>query len=326
MMKAAFYTRYGPPDVLQVKELDKPVPKANEVLVKVYTSAVNRTDNATIKAIPFAARLVTGLFKPKQPIPGSEFAGIVETVGEEVSQLKVGDRVFGFVDIGLGAQAEYLAVRQEYAVTIPEGISYADAVAGIEGTHYAQNFINKVKLKPGMAVMVYGASGAIGTAAVQLLKAQDITVTAVCGTRNMELIKSIGANKVIDYTRQDFTRDEQKYDCVFDTVGKSSFFKCWRLLKRGGVYVSSDLGFMGQNIFLPMITPLLKPIIGKKTAFPFPADIPASLALLQLLRSEDKFKAIIDKSYSLDDIVEAYHYVEKGHKTGNVLIKIREDI
>lgn len=321
-MRAVIYNRYGPPDVLQIKDVAKPSAKANEILVKVHATTVNRTDNATIKAIPFIARLVTGLFKPKQPIPGSEFAGVIEQAGGDVIGFKPGDRVFGFGDIGIGAQAEYLVVPADHAVLIPQGFSFSEAATCGEGAHYARNFINKIKIEPGMDVMVYGASGAIGSAAVQLLKAMDINVTAVCGSRNLELMKAIGADRVIDYTRQDFRDDNQKYNYVLDAVGKVSFFNCWRLIKRGGAYMSSDLGFLGQNIFLPIITPLLKPIIGKRTYFPLPVDIPASLNLVHRLMSEGKFKAIIDREYPLEKIVEAYRYVEKGHKTGNVVINV----
>jgi NADPH:quinone reductase-like Zn-dependent oxidoreductase len=322
-MKAVVYTKYGPPDVLQLKELEKPVPKDNEVLVKVYATTVNRTDNATVKAIPFIARIVTGLFRPKKQTPGTEFAGEVKAVGKGVSSLKNGDRVFGFDDMGSGSQAEYLTIREDRALIIPDNIGYEEAAASSEGAHYARNFINKVKIEKGQDVLVYGASGAIGSALVQLLKYFGLNVTAVCGTRNVELVKSIGADKVFDYTRQDFTKDEQTYNYVFDAVGKVSFFKCRHLLKPGGVYISSDLGYMGQNIFLPLVTPFIKPLIGhKKTIFPLPTDVHGSLSLVRKLMKEGRFKAVIDREFPLEQIVEAYRYVEKGHKTGNVVITV----
>jgi NADPH:quinone reductase-like Zn-dependent oxidoreductase len=323
MMKAVVYTRYGPPEVLQFKDIEKPVPRPNEVLVKVHAATVNRTDNATIKAIPFFARLITGLFKPKRTTPGTEFAGEVEAVGTDVSTLKVGDPVFGFDDQGSRAQAEYLAIREDYATVIPDDIGYEQAAASSEGAHYARNFINKVQIEPGQQVMVYGASGAIGSAMVQLLKALDVNVTAVCGTRNIEMVKSLGADKVIDYKREDFAKDTQQYNYVFDAVGKISFFKCRHLLKRGGAYISSDLGYMAQNMFLPMITSIINPVLGyKRTYFPFPTDIPATLALVRKLMQENRFQAVIDRRYPLDQIVSAYHYVEQGHKTGNVVITV----
>lgn len=325
-MKAFVYTQYGPPDVLQLKEVEKPIPKANEVLVKVYATTVNRTDNATIKAIPWFARFWTGLFKPKKKTPGTEFAGEVEAIGEKVSSLKVGDKVFGFDDQGSESHAEYLTISENKALIIPKDTSYEQAAASSEGAHYAYNFINKVNLKPGQKVLVNGATGAIGSAAVQLLKYFGAHVTAVCDRANIELVKSLGAGKVIDYRAEDFTRDDEKYNFVFDTVGKSSFFKCRQLLDKGGVYISSDLGYMYQNIFLPLITPIIKPMIGnKKTVTPFPTDIRGSLLLIKKLIEEGKFKAVIDRNFPLEKIVEAYRYVEKGQKVGNVVITVEHN-
>ncbi len=320
-MKAIIYTHYGPPDVLQLKEVEKPIPKDNEVLVKIHATTVNRTDCATIRAIPFFARLVTGLFKPKKQIPGTEFSGKIETIGKSVSSLKVGDKVFGFDDSGSGSHAQYLTIKEDKAIIIPDNITYEQAAASSEGAHYAYNFINKVDLKKGQNVLVNGATGAIGSAAVQLLKYFDINVTAVCSTRNIELVKSLGADRVIDYTKEDFINDYKCYHYIFDAVGKSSFFKCKHLLQPGGIYISSDLGYMSQNIFLPIVTPIIKPLIGnRKTVSPIPTDINKSLLLIKSLIEQGKFKAVIDKSYPLEQIVEAYRYVEKGQKVGNVVI------
>lgn len=325
-MRAIIHTRYGPPDVLQLTEVEKPVPKDNEVLIRVHATTVNRTDNATIKAIPFFARLITGLFKPKKQTPGTEFAGDIEAVGKNVSSLKVGNKVFGFDDQGSGAHAQYLTISEDRAITIPGNISYEQAAASTEGAHYAYNFINKVNIEKGQNVLVNGATGAIGSAAVQLLQYFGVNVTAVCATKNIELVKSLGASKVIDYTKEDFTKDDQKYNLVFDAVGKSSFFKCIKLLLPGGVYISSDLGYMAQNIFLPLITPILKPLLGnKKTIFPMPVDIPGTLLLVRKLIEEGKFKAVIDRKYPLEQIVEAYRYVEKGEKIGNVVITVEHN-
>lgn len=322
LMKAAVYRNYGPPEVLSIEQIPRPETRPGEILVKVHAATVNRTDNATVKAIPFVARLMTGFFTPKYPIPGSEFAGTVEGVGSETSRFRTGDRVFGFVDIGLGAQAEYLVVPEDHSVSIPDGFDFAEAAVCGEGFHYARNFVNKVHIEPGMKLMVYGASGAIGSALLQLLKSMDVWVTAVCSTRHMELMRELGADEVIDYTTGDFRKEGARYDYVLDAVGKISFFKSWRLIKRGGAFISSDLGFLGQNIYLPMLTPLLKPIIGKRTYFPFPVDIPASLKLVQELMSRGQYRAVIDREFPLDEIVEAYRYVEKGKKTGNVVIQI----
>jgi len=322
-MKAIVYTKYGPPDVLQLKEVEKPAPKDNEVLIKIYATTVNRTDCATIRAIPFFARFITGLFKPKKQIPGTEFAGKIEEVGKNVTSFKVGDKVFGFDDQGSGSHAQYMTISEDKAITIPKNITYEQAAASTEGAHYAYNFIKKVNIKSGQKILVNGATGAIGSAAVQLLKYFDVNVTAVCNTKNIELVKSLGANKVIDYTKEDFTKDEEKYNFVFDAVGKSSFAKCKPLLHSGGIYISSDLGYMAQNVFLPLITPIIKPMIGnKKTVFPIPTDIRRSLLLIKKLIEQGKFKAVIDRKYPLEQIVEAYKYVEKGQKTGNVVITV----
>ncbi|MFC2045823.1 NAD(P)-dependent alcohol dehydrogenase [Chloroflexota bacterium] len=210
--------------------------------------------------------------------------------------------------------------------TIPRDITYEQAAASTEGAHYAYNIIKKVKLKSEQKVLINGASGAIGSAAVQILKYFGVNVTAVCNTKNIELVKSLGANKVIDYTKEDFTKDEEKYNFVFDAVGKSSFAKCKPLLKPGGVYISSDLGYMAQNLFLPVITPVIKPLIGnKKTVSPIPTNVRGSILFIKKLIEEGKFKAVIDRRYPLEQIVEAYRYVEAGQKVGNVVITLENN-
>ena len=308
-MKAVVCPKYGPPDVLELKEVEKPTPKDNEVLIKVHATTVNRTDYATLRAKPFMARLITGIFKPKNPIPGTEFAGIIEAVGKKVTSFKVGDKVFGFNDLGSGAQAQYLTISEDKALAIiPENTTYEQAAASSEGAHYARNFINKVKLKSGQKVLVNGATGAIGSAAVQFLKYFGADVTAVCGTKNIELVKSLGAGKVIDYTKEDFTRDDQKYNFVFDTVGKSSFGRCKPLLQPGGIYISSELGYRAQNIFLALITPIFR---GKKVVFPLPKDIRGSILLIKKLIEEGKLEAVVDRKYPFEQIAEAYKYVGK---------------
>jgi len=293
-------------------------------LVEVYATTVNRTDCATIRAKPFFARLFTGTFKPKKQIPGTEFGGKIEAVGKNVESLKAGDKVFGFDEQGLGSHAQYLTISEDKALTtIPRNITYEQAAASTEGAHYAYNCIKKVNIESGRRILVNGATGAIGSAAVQLLKYYDVNVTAVCDTKNIELAKSLGANKVIDYTKEDFTKDEERYSFVFDAVGKSSFAKCKPLLQSGGIYISSDLGYMAQNVFLPLITPIIKAMIGnKKTVFPIPTDTKRSVLFIRKLIEEGKFKAVIDREYPLEQIVEAYRYVEQGQKTGNVVITV----
>ncbi len=322
-MKALLWTEYGPPELLQLTELEKPVPGDNEVLVKVHATTVNRTDCATIRARPFFMRIVTGLFKPKKHIPGSAFAGEIEAVGKDVALLKTGDKVFGFDDEVAGTHAQYLTGQECRLLNMPDNATYAEAAASIEGAHYAYNFINKVDLKKGQKVLVNGATGAIGSAAVQLLKYFKMDVTAVCATNGIELVKSLGADEVIDYTRSDFSKGDQQYNLVFDTVGKSSFFKCRRLLLPGGIYISSDLGFLAQNLYLPLITPLIKPLLGnKKTIFPMPVNILGSLQLVRKLMERGILKSVIDRTYPLEEIIMAYKYVEKGYKTGNVVVTV----
>ena len=322
-MKAIVCTKYGPPEVLKLKEVEKPTPKDNEVLVKIYATTVNRTDCAVLRAEPFISRFVTGIFKPNKPILGTEFAGKIEAVGKNVTSYKIGDKVFGFDDSGSGSHAQYMTISEDKALTtIPRNITYEQSAASTEGAHYAYNFIKKVNLKSGQKVLVNGATGAIGSAAVQLLKYFDVNVTAVCNTKNIELVKSLGATKVIDYTKEDFTKEDQKYNFIFDTVGKSSFAKCKPLLQPGGVYISSDLGFMAQNLFLALITPIIG---NKKVIFPLPTDCRESVLFIKKLIEKGKFKAVIDRKYPLEQTVEAYEYVEKGQKTGNVVITVEHN-
>jgi len=322
-MKAIVCTKYGPPDVLQLKEVEKPTPKDKEVLIRVYATTVNRTDCAMLRAEPFISRFFTGLFKPNKPILGTEFAGKIEAVGENVMSCKVGDKVFGFNEGGLGSHAQHMTISEDKALTtIPKNITYEQAAASTEGAHYAYNFIKKVKLRSGHKVLVNGATGAIGSAAVQLLKYFSANVTAVCNTKNIELVKSLGADKVIDYTKKDFTKDDQKYNFIFDAVGKSSFAKCKPLIQPGGVYISSELGSMAQNPFLALITPIIG---NKKVIFPIPKDCRGSILFIKKLIEKEKFKAVIDRKYPLEQIVEAYRYVEKGHKKGNVVIIVEHN-
>lgn len=266
---------------------------------------------------------MTGLLRPKKIIPGSEFAGVIEAIGKNISGLKVDERVFGFDDQGAESQAQYMTIGEDRVMTIPENVTFEQAAASTEGAHYAYNFINKVSIKKGQNVLVNGATGAIGSAAVQLLKYFDINVTAVCSTKNVELVRSLGAHQVIDYKKEDFTKTNQQYHFVFDTVGKSSFFKCRHLLKPEGVYISSDLGFMAQNLYLPLVTSLTKSLMGnRRTAFPMPLNIKETLLLVKKLMEQEKYKAVIDKTYSLENISEAYRYVIQGHKLGNVVITV----
>ena len=325
-MKAVIYEKYGQPEVLQFIEFDKPVPSDSQVLVKIHATTVNRTDCANLTAKPFIMRFVLGFLKPKNPVMGTEFAGEIESVGKNVTTFKPGDKVFGFDDIGLASYAEYTVLSESTAMdTIPKNCSFEQAAASIEGGHYAYNFINKVDINKTHKILVNGASGGIGSATVQLLKNLDTDITAVCNTKNIELVKSLGAKRVIDYTKEDFTNDSEKYDFVFDSVGKSSFGKCKRILKPGGIYISSELGWMIQNLIFFIITSIFGSLPGqkgKKVKFPYPPNIKSSIVYLKKLIEEGKFKSVIDRTYPLDQIKDAFTYVLKGQKTGNVVIKV----
>jgi NADPH:quinone reductase-like Zn-dependent oxidoreductase len=325
-MKAAVYEQYGSPDVIQLKEVEKPLPKGNEVLIKVRASTVNRTDCANLSAKPFIMRFSLGLFKPKKTIMGTEFAGDIIAIGNAVKTFQVGDRVFGFNDGGLGSFGEYMAIPENTAMaTIPEKLNYEEAAPSFEGAHYAYNFINKVIINSGTKVLVNGGSGGIGSAMIQLLNYVDADTTAVCNTKNIELMKSLGANRVIDYQKSDFTKDHEKYDMVFDSVGKSTFGKCKQILNPGGVYISSELGPWSQNIFYALISGLLGKLpfqSGKKVKFPYPPNKMRTVIFIKELIEKGKYRSVIDKTYPLDEIAEAFRYVGKGQKTGNVVIRI----
>ena len=319
-MKAAVHTSYGPPDVVRVAEVEKPAAKDDEVLVKVHATTVNRTDCGLRAAKPFIVRFFTGLIRPRVTVLGNEFAGEVEAVGARVTSFKVGDRVFGFNGASFGAHAEYLTMPEDGSVaTMPAGLPYEEAAPGTEGSHYALSLIRSAKLQSGQAVLVNGATGAIGSAAVQLLKHLGAEVTAVCGTEHMELVRGLGADRVVDYTAEDFTKDEQRYDVVLDAVGKSSFGRCRRLLRPGGVYLSTDLGPLSQNPVLALVTPLFG---GRRVRFPIPRQDQETVAYLKERIESGAFKPIIDRRYRLDQIVEAYRYVETGRKIGNVVISV----
>jgi NADPH:quinone reductase-like Zn-dependent oxidoreductase len=321
-MKAAVRTGYGPPDVVRVAEVDKPAAGDGEVLVKVHATTVNRTDCGLRAAKPFFVRFFTGLTRPRVGVLGTEFAGEVEAVGGGVTSFQVGDRVFGFDGTRFGAHAEYLAVPETgLLATIPAGLSYEQAAPGTEGSQYALSLIRNAKIRRGQDVLVNGATGAIGSAAVQLLKHLGANVTAVCGSEHLELVKGLGADRVVDYTAEDFTRDERTYDVVLDAVGKSSFGRCRRLLRPRGIYLSTDLGPLSQNPFLALLTPLFG---RRKVMFPIPRRADRELArdLRELIES-GAFRPLVDRRYPLDQIVEAYRYVETGRKLGNVVIVVR---
>lgn len=323
-MKASVNTIYGSPDVLQLKEVDKPVPKDNEVLIKLYASTVNRTDTGFRQAQYFAVRIVSGLFKPKYKVLGSELAGVIEETGKNVKTFKKGDAVFGLKCIRFGSHAEYICVPEEGSIALkPKGISYEEAAASSEGPWFALTGLKKMKLKKGDKILINGGTGSIGSAAIQLARYFGAEITATSNTKNLELVRSLGADKVIDYTKEDFTKilKQDHYDFVFDAVGKSSFFKCRKLLKPRGIYYSTEPGYLSQNIFLALVTPLL---FGKKVIFPIPVDKKEDILFFKELIEAGKYKAVIDRTYPLDQIVEATRYVDTGGKTGNVAITIEQ--
>lgn len=321
-MKASTRVKYGSAEVLTVKEVTTPTPSDNELLIRVFATTVNRTDCAILTAQPFIMRAFIGLFKPKHAITGTDFAGQIEAIGKNVTSFKVGDRVMGFDDMGLKSNAYYMTLAQDKPlVTIPSNFTYEEAAGSLEGVHYAINFINKVTLKAGQKVLVNGGTGAIGSVVLQLCKYYNTEVTVVCEGTHKALLEALGADKIIDYTTEDFTKSVEKYDFVFDAVGKSTFGKCKPILKEKGIYISSELGPMIQNPFLALITPLLG---GKKVIFPVPIDIKASLVFIKELIEKGQFKPLIDRRYPLEKIAEAYSFVATGAKVGNVIITMED--
>ena len=319
-MKAMIYTQYGPPEVVQLKEVENPIPKDNEVFIKVHATTVNRTDCGFRSAEYFIVRFYSGLLRPKNKTLGNEFAGEIEAIGKGVRSFKPGDKVFGYNDKTFGAHAEYMVMPEDGSITtMPSNLTYDEAAPMIEGAHYALCDIRAAKIQSGQKVLINGATGAIGSAAVQIVRYFGAEVTAVCDTKNVELVRSLGAHEVIDYTKQDFTKIKQTFDVVFDAVGKSSFGKCKPLLKKKGIYMSTELGYMSQNPFLAIVTPLLG---GKKLLFPIPTISKEDVVFFKELLDAGKYKPVIDRQYPLEQIAEAYRYVETGQKIGNVVITI----
>jgi NADPH:quinone reductase-like Zn-dependent oxidoreductase len=319
-MKAIIYTQYGSPEVLQLKEVEKPTPKDNEVLIKIHAATVNRTDSGFRKGVPYVVRLFSGLTKPKKTILGSELAGEIEAIGKEVKTFKPGDKVFGLSTWNFGTHAEYICMPEKKSITtMPSNMTYHEAAAVCDGLMLAITYIRKIDFKTKPKILINGASGSIGSAAVQLAKHYGADVTAVCNTKNLELLRSLGASEVIDYTKDDFTKNGKLYDVVLDAVGKSSFFRCKKILKSRGVYFSTELGYLSQNVFLPLLTTLFS---RKKVKFPIPTDSKEDIILFKGLIESGNYKAVIDRKYPLEQIIEATKYVETEQKTGNVVIMI----
>ncbi|GAB3269600.1 NAD(P)-dependent alcohol dehydrogenase [Kineosporia babensis] len=320
-MKAALRDRYGPPEVVRLTEIPKPAVGPGQIMIKVYATTVNRTDCALRAGKPFLWRLLTGLIRPRLRIAGCEYAGEVEALGPGVSRFSPGDNVFGFNDASFGAHAEYLTVKEKSPIALlPVGFGFEQAVAGTEGAHYAQTMIRGARIEPGQEVLVYGATGAIGSAAVQLLHGQGARVSAVCDTENLDLVRSLGADRLIDRAKGEFETHQGQYHAVLDAVGKSTFGQCRRLLRPGGVYISADVGPYWQNLPLALITPMLRK---RHVRFPIPTANSEMAEEFQNLMQQGIFRPVIDRTYSLDEIVEAHRYVDSGRKVGNVVITVR---
>jgi NADPH:quinone reductase-like Zn-dependent oxidoreductase len=323
-MRAAVHTKYGPPEVLRVADVPKPRTRDDEIRIQVHCTTVNRTDAGFLRGKPFVTRFFSGVVRPRHPTLGCEFAGEVEAVGAAVTRFAVGDRVFGFDDARWGGQAEYKVIAGDKAVAkIPAGISYEQAAASTEGAHYALVYIRATKIARGDRVLVHGATGAIGSAAVQLMKHVGAHVIATSDTRNLALVASLGADQVIDRQQQDFTRCGQRFRVVFDSVGKSSFGACKPLLEERGIYISTELGPMGQNPLYGLASPVFARFGARRIMFPIPTCNRQDIEYLAQRLEDGGFKPVIDRTYSLDDVVEAFHYVETGQKTGNVVIRVR---
>jgi NADPH:quinone reductase-like Zn-dependent oxidoreductase len=327
-MKAVVYDRYGPPDVLRLAEVERPVPKEDEVLVKIHATTVTRSDCATREAnrrsglaVMLLSRLISGLRRPRQRILGTELAGEVEAVGAAVSEFAAGDHVFGSSGFRFGAHAEFICVRESARIAHkPTVMSFEEAAAVCDGGLNALWCLRLADLREGQRILIYGASGAIGTAGVQLARYFGADVTAVCSTKNLELVRSLGADRVIDYTQEDFTKNGQMYDVIFDAVGKQTFGRCRGSLKRGGSYLATD-GL--QNLILALWT---SRIGDKKVMFKIPPRYTKQDVLfLKELIEAGKYRSVIDRCYPLEDVVEATRYVETEQKTGNVVLTVDGD-
>jgi NADPH:quinone reductase-like Zn-dependent oxidoreductase len=317
-VRAVVYDRYGPPEVLRFEEVERPVPGDDEILVRVHVTTINRTDCHRRGASPFLWRLLLGLRRPRQRVLGMEFAGVVEAVGSAVTDFAVGDEVFGLKAFGAHAELLCIPVRKLVAHK-PANVTFEQAAAVPDGAVNALTCLRRAGVGPDMQVLVYGASGSIGTATVQLAKHMGARVTAVCNTKNVELVRSLGADEVLDYTQgEDFTKNRQAYDVVVDAVGEHSFMRSRHALKAGGSYVSTD----GMRNFV--LAPLSR-LGSRRVALPIPRARKDDVLLLKHLLENGEYRAVIDRSYSLEDIVDASRYVETQQKTGNVVLTVTGD-
>ena len=317
-MRAVVFDRYGPPEVLRLEDVERPAPDDDQALVRVRATTVTRTDAGLRSAEFFISRFFTGLLKPKYRTPGMEFAGEVAAIGASVIEFKIGDEVFGVKSTG--ANAEYVTISESGAVAPkPTDLTFEEAAAVCDGACAALSCLRGIDLGPGRRLAVYGASGSIGTAAVQVAKHLGAHVTAVCGAKNVELVRSLGADEVVDYQREDFTKNGQTYDVVFDAVGKQSFRRCRRSLNPGGVFVTTDPGFLWHA---PLVALLTRWIGDRRARLGIARYEKPDVLLLKQLLEAGEYRAVIDRTYRLEDVVEATRYVETGQKTGNVVLTL----
>ena len=322
-MRAIVYHKYGSPDVLKLEEVEKPSPKNNEILVKVHATTVTVADiRSRSFTVPpsfwLPARIALGIRKPKKATLGMELAGEIESAGRDVKRFKKGDQVFAASLDSFGAYAEYKCLPEDAAVSIkPSNLTYEEAAALPIGARTALHYLRKVNIQPGQRVLVYGASGSVGTYAVQLAKYFGVKVTGVCSTANLELVKSLGADKVIDYTKEDFTQSGETYDVIFEAVNKSSYSACMRALKEDGIYVNITEPLPSIQMLWIKMTSNKKLMLGENA--PEKAE---DLIFLKELVEAGKIKPVVDRGYPLEQIVEAHRYVDKGHKKGNVVITV----
>ncbi|MBN1651480.1 MAG: NAD(P)-dependent alcohol dehydrogenase [Bacteroidales bacterium] len=321
-MKAMLTTGYGSPDVLQLQDIEKPQPKADEVLVKVMTASATTADTQMRKGTPLVSRLFLGFSKPKKPIPGTGFSGIVENIGDKVISFKKGDRVFGGTFLNFGTNAEFLTISEnEVILSMPENLSFTEAASFCDGFITSLNFLKEIaELKKGQKVLINGASGALGNAAVQIAKYMGAHITAVCSGKNAGLIKSLGADAVIDYHKEDFTKSNTKFDIVFDTVGKSSFNKCKNILTERGIYLTPVLKF---SVLLQIVSTTFfgrKKVKFQATGTNTMTKLKALFTELAEMYKEGKLKTLIDRQFPLEKLAQAHNYIESGHKKGNIVI------
>lgn len=325
-MRAVVMTRYGSPDVLTVDSVPKPVPEEDEVLVRIHATVATPPDIAFRAAKPFVVRAFTGLWRPKHAIPGSSLAGVVEAVGAKVTRFAVGQRIHGATGIELGAYAEYRCLPEAGAIAaMPDETDFDAAVAMSEGYLTALPFLrDEAKLQPGQKILINGAAGSVGSSAVQLAHAMGAVVTGVCSGRNAELVRALGAARVIDYTQEDFTAEDGAYHVIFDAVGKSSFARCRATLKPGGVYMTTvpSLGILWQMLRTRRSSG--KRALLATTGLRPDADKARDLEEMRQLVGTGKLRPVIDRRYLLEEIAAAHRHVESGHKRGSVVVMVRD--